>query len=169
MEFDTASLSRADQLHLSAASGWIGLGDFDSARAELDELSATAKKHPQALLVQSEYFFAAEEWSLLVPLADKLVRKFPEADCLWINRSYALHELNRTQEAFDTLLPSTEKFPKVWLIRYNLACYCAQLGNKEEALRWLLRAVRLADKKEVMAMAMEDTDLVSLRDAIREL
>ena len=169
MEFDTASLSRADQLHLSAASGWIGLGDFDSARAELDELSAAAKKHPQALLVQSEYFFATEEWSLLVPLTDKLVQKFPEEDCLWINRSYALHELKRTQEAFDVLLPATEKFPKVWLIRYNLACYCAQLGNKEESLRWLLRAIKLADKNEVLAMALDDPDLVTLRDALREL
>ena len=146
MEFDTATLTRADQLHLSAASGWIGLGDFDSARAEMDALSTVAKKHPQALLVQSEYFFAAEEWDLLAPLADKMVEQFPEHDCLWINRSYALHELKRTQEAFDALLPATEKFSKVWLIRYNLACYCAQLGDKEEALRWLLRAVRLADK-----------------------
>ena len=169
MEFDTEKLSRADQLHLSAASGWIGLGDLDSARAEMKELSAAAKKHPQALLVQSEYHFAAEEWDLLLPLADKLVRQFPEHDYLWINRSYALHELKRTQEAFDALLPATEKFSKVWLIRYNLACYCAQLGNKEEAMRWLLRAVRLADKTEVMAMALDDPDLASLRDAIREL
>ena len=161
--------SRADQLHLSAASGWIGLGDLDSARAEMKELSADAKKHPQALLVQSEYHFAAEEWDLLLPLADEMVRQFPEQHFLWINRSYALHELKRTQEAFDALLPATEKFSKVWLIRYNLACYCAQLGNKEEAMRWLLRAVRLADKTEVMAMALDDPDLSLLRDAIREL
>ena len=169
MEFDVSNLNRADQLHLSAASGWIGLGDFDSARDEMNGLSAAAKKHSQALLVQSEYHFAAEEWDLLLPLADEMVRQFPEHDCLWINRSYALHELKRTQEAFDALLLATEKFSKVWLIRYNLACYCAQLGNKEEAMRWLLRAVRLADKKEVMAMALDDPDLAPLRDAIREL
>ena len=135
----------------------------------MKELSAAAKKHPQALRVQSEYHFVAEEWDLLLPLADEMVRQFPEHDFLWINRSYALHELKRTQEAFDALLPATEKFSKVWLIRYNLACYCAQLGNKEEAMRWLLRAVRLADKTEVMAMALDDPDLASLRDAIREL
>lgn len=121
------------------------------------------------MAVQSEYYFASKEWDRLVPLADQMVKLFPDHAELWIHRSYALHELRRTREAFDALLPGTEKFPKVWLIRYNLACYCAQLKQVDEALRWLHKAISLADKKDVMAMALEDPDLAPVRDAIREM
>jgi len=40
-------------------------------------------------------------------------------------KQLALHELKRTQEAFDLLLPAADKFPAPWTIPYNLACYCA--------------------------------------------
>ena len=36
-------LQPADEFHLEAASGWIGLGDFDSAREELAQIP-----HPDA-------------------------------------------------------------------------------------------------------------------------
>lgn len=169
MEFDTSNLERADQFYLSAASGWIGLGDLASARAELKQLSATAQNHPQACMVQSEYYFASNEWDRLALLSDQLVLKFPAYEQLWINRSYALHELKRTREAFDALLPAVEKFPEVWLLRYNLACYCAQLSLKEEAVKWLLRAVTLGSKKEVKAMALEDPDLEPIRLAVEAI
>ncbi len=85
-----------------------------------------------------------------------LLEQFPKLDFIWINRSYALHELNRTQEAFDALLPAVKKFPKEWLIRYNLACYSSQLGQASAAMKLLKQAIRLASNKEIKAMALED-------------
>lgn len=53
-----------------------------------------------------------------------------------IHRSFTLHELlvpgNPGQ-----LLPVADRFPKVWTIPYNLACYCSQLRRFEEAGAWL--------------------------------
>ena len=169
MDFNRQPLSRPDQLRLDAASGWIGLGDLASARDELAQISTEAKNHPAVILVQGEYHFAAKEWEALLPLAEQMLGKFPEQDVLWINRSYALHELKRTQEALDVLLPAAEKFPKHWLVRYNLACYCAQLGRLPESLEWLNRAIALADKAEIKTMALADPDLKPLRNEIREL
>jgi tetratricopeptide (TPR) repeat protein len=80
-----------------------------------------------------------------------------------------LHELKRTQEALDALLPAAAKFPKHWLIRYNLACYCSQLGRLQEAMQWLEKAIGLADKSEVKAMALADPDLEPLRREIRKI
>jgi len=153
-------------LRLDAASGWIGLGDLASARDELAQISNEAKNHPALVLVQGEYHFAAKEWEELLPLAERMLGEFPRLDVLWINRSYALHELKRTQEALGALLPAAEKFPKHWLIRYNLACYCAQLGRLPESLEWLNRAIALADKPEIKTMALADPDLKPLRDEI---
>ena len=153
-------------MRLDAASGWIGLGDLASARDELAQISSEAKNHPAVILVLGEYHFAAKEWEALLPLAERMLGKFPEQDVLWINRSYALHELKRTQEALDALLPAAEKFPKHWLIRYNLSCYCAQLGLLPESLEWLKRAIVLLDKPEIKTMALADPDLNPLRDEI---
>lgn len=102
-----------------------------------------------------------------MPIADKLIRQFPKLDIVWINRSYALHELKRTQEAFDALLPAAEKFPKRWIVRYNLACYCSQLGRAEEAMRWLEQTMTLAGKKKIKAMALDDPDFEPLREQIK--
>lgn len=169
VEFENHFSNPADKFHVDAASGWIGLGDLDSARAELKQVSPEIQNHPAVLMVQSELLFAEENWDLLLPLTEKLLLQFPKLDFHWINRSYALHELQRTQEAFDALLPAAKKFPKRWLIRYNLACYCSQLGALDEAMKWLQQAIALAGEKEIKALALEDPDLKPLQKAIREL
>lgn len=169
VEFENHFANPADKFHVDAASGWIGLGDLQSARDELKQISPEIQNHPAVLMVQSELLFAAEDWESLLPLTEKLLGQFPKLDFLWINRSYALHELKRTQAAFDALLPAAKKFPKRWLIRYNLACYCSQLGAEAEAMNWLQKAIELAGKSEVKAMALEDPDLKPLRQAIKEL
>jgi tetratricopeptide (TPR) repeat protein len=150
-------------------SGWIGLGDLQSARDELKQISPEIQNHPAVLMVHSELLFAEENWEPLLPLTETLLLKFPKLDFLWINRSYALHELKRTQEAFDALLPAAKKFQKRWIIRYNLACYCSQLGNFDEAMQWVQKAITLAGEKEIKAMALDDPDLKPLRKQIQEL
>ena len=67
------------------------------------------------------------------------------------------------------MLPATKKFPKRWLIRYNLACYCSQLGALDDAMNWLQKAIDLAEKKEIKAMALDDPDLKPLWKEIRKL
>ena len=159
----------SDRFHLNAASGWIGLGDLDSAREELAQVPPAIQAHPEVLLVQAEYFFAAREWESVLAIAGTLLEQFPKLEFLWINRSYALHELKRTQAALDALLPAAQAFPKRWLIRYNLACYCSQLGKPDEALRWLGKAADLGDKTKIKQMALEDLDFKPLWKAIREM
>lgn len=169
MDYRNKPLDRLDQLHLNAASGWLGLGDVVSAGDELEQISPDMQARPEVLLVKSEIYFAAKNWNALLPVAETLLQEFPKLDSLWINRSYALHELKRTQEAFDALLPAVAKFPKRWLIRYNLACYCSQLGRLEEAMQWLEKAIGLEAKNEIKAMALADPDLGPLWKKIREI
>ncbi len=162
-------LEQPDRFHLNAASGWLGLGDLDSAEAELHHISPTLRDHPEVLSTRCDIYFAAEKWNELLPVAERLLRQLPKLDQVWINRSYALHELKQTQAAFDQLLPAARKFPKQWLIRYNLACYCSQLGRLKAAMKWLQAAMVLADKKEIKAMALHDPDFKPLRKEIRAI
>jgi hypothetical protein len=73
--------------------------------------------------------------------------------------------MKRTQDAFDQLLPVEEKFPKVWMIPYNLACYCAQLGRLEECQAWFKKAMAI-DERTVRRVAIDDPDLKPLWDSM---
>ena len=76
--------------------------------------------------------------------------------------AFALHELKRTREALDTLLPVADKFPTLWVIPYNLACYYCQLGQLPEARDYLAQAFKLGGKKAIQPQALEDPDLAPL-------
>lgn len=169
MDYQDKPLGQPDIFHLNAASGWLGLGDVVSANDELKQISPAMRGHPAVLLAQCEIFFTAKEWTALLTMTGTLLQQLPELDFVWINRSYALHELKRTQEALDALFPATKKFPKQWLIRYNLACYSAQLGQVSEAMRLLKQAIRLGGKKEIKNMALEDPDFKPLWKEIKAI
>jgi hypothetical protein len=71
--------------------------------------------------------------------------------------------MKRTQEAFDQLLPVVGKFPKVWTIPYDLACYSSQLHQFDDAQKWLKQALAV-DEVTVQQAALNDEDLKPLWD-----
>jgi len=145
--------------HFSAAQGWLGLGDHISANEELEQLPPELRVHPAVLELRWQIYAKAERWDAGVDIGYALVSLSPECVVGWIDRSFALHELKRTEEAADLLLPALNCFSRNWLIRYNLACYACQLGNNDEAWHWLEEAFELGDSKEVKQMALDDPDL----------
>ncbi len=169
MNFRNKPLDQTDRFHLKAASGWLGLGDLDSAENELIQISPAMQEHPAVLLAKCEVYHAAQKWETLLSVTEALIQQMPRLDFVWVHRSFALHELRRTQEAFDALLPAAEKFPSRWLIRYNLACYCSQLGRREASLLWLRQAFELGGKDEIKTLALEDSDFAPLRNELKEL
>jgi len=148
--------------HLTAAEGWIELGSPVEANAELENIAPELRAHPAVLDLRWHIYAHLKKWDECMFLADRVVVADPTLVSGWIHRSFALHELKRTQEAFDLLFPAVELFPKAELIRYNLACYCAQLGKIKEAREWLEKAFALGDAKEMKLRALDDPDLEPL-------
>ncbi len=64
-------------------------------------------------------------------------------------------------QAKEILLGVEPKFPRDYLFPFNLACYCSQLRQFDEARRWLDKALGI-DKKMVQALALTDPDLKPL-------
>ena len=91
-------------------------------------------------------------------IAQAIIKIDPDLPQAWIHRSFALHELGRPGAAFDQLLPVANKFPKEWLIPYNLACYCAQTGRLEECEEGFKRAMAI-DEQGVKRAGIDDPDL----------
>ena len=159
------SLPLPDQRFLDAAEGWLGLGDHLAAAEELAQISPLFRDRPEVLEVQLQIYVKAGKWEECIHLASALVLATPENDHVWIQRSFALHELKRTRAAYELLMPAATKFKRNWVIPYNLACYCAQLHRLDEAEQWLKQALAL-DKITVKAEAVGDPDLIPLRDKI---
>ena len=159
----------ADLHHLNAAEGWLGLGDWKSADDELAELTPELRAHPDVLEVRWQVNAAAKRWEACVQIATTITELTPKRSSGWIHRSFALHELKRTQEALDNLLSVVERFHKDATMHYNLACYECQLGRLPEAKRRLAVAFDLGDSRRTKLMALEDADLRPLWEHIGEL
>ena len=164
-----SGLEPPDNHHLNAAEGWLGLGNTEEAGHELAKLSLSVLSHPEVLRVKYHLFEKMKQWDRAAEAAQLLCQIVPETPFGWIHLAYALHELRRTREAYNVLIPVVDRFPEEYVIRYNLACYCCQLSEMEEARAWLKKAVALIGTETIKEMASADPDLVPLKQEIQQI
>ena len=169
MGYRMKSLQPPDTLHLQTAQGWFELGDHVEADAELDKIRAKYRAHPDVLELRWQIYAKAKRWDACLEISTAITKTAPERAVGWISRSFALHEMKRTQEAWDNLFAVAERFPNVATVSYNLACYAAQLGKLWESQQWLKQAFNIGDAKKLKLMALDDPDLKPLWEKIGEL
>src|SRR5690606_27403129 len=122
--------------------------------------------HPEVLAVEWELHARSREWRDALEVASQLLAVDGTRPAGWINRSYALHELQRTAEAREALLAALPLFPSEGVIPYNLACYACHLGELDEARKWLRRAMELDGRDLVIVRARQDADLKALHEEL---
>jgi len=154
---------------LNAAEGWLGLGNAREAHRELDDIAPAFREHPSVLVVRWAVYAREKNWERALATARSLIRVAPDQPEGWIDQSYCLHEMKRTREAWDQLLPHAKKFGTVSTVPYNLACYDCQMGRMDDAEIWLARAITVAGKEVIVRMALNDSDLAPLREKIEKL
>jgi hypothetical protein len=159
----------SDRHILSAALGWIELGNPGEARLELRRLSPAARASPDALEVEWVLCAGEEDWVGALRVAEELVRADPERSSGWLHRAYALRRVPEggLQAAWDALAPAHARFQTEPTIPYNLACYACQLGRMDEARVWVRRAFELGGIESIKRMALHDTDLEPLWGELR--
>jgi predicted Zn-dependent protease len=158
-----------DQRLLTAAEGWLELGNWFEANEELGRITPEMRTHPFVLRVRWEVYAKAEKWEMAAEVARGITVMLPDNSWGYIQWAYSLHELKYTKEAHAVLLPIADKFYDEYMISYNLACYACQLGNRKEALQWIDKAIDLAGKKDIRLMALDDSDLEPLWPNISEI
>ena len=151
-----------DRRHLTAAEGWLGLGNQIEAFEELEQISPQLRVHPDVLELRWQIYAKEKKWEACVDITRAIAKLVPSHPHGWIHLAYSLHELKRTKEARDVLIPIVDKFPKEYLMRYNLACYACQLGKLKESWVWLEKAFSIGDSKQLKLMALDDPDLEPL-------
>ncbi len=165
------SLEPPDTHYLSAAVGWLELGNAVEAEAELNQISPASRKHPDVLEVRWAACAARGDWPGALTAARALLESAPDRASAWLHQAYALRRVpdGGLAPAWDALLPAFEKFPKEPIISFNLACYACQMRRLDEARTWLRRAFEVGGKNRIKEMALADADLEPLWDEIRVL
>jgi len=164
-----SKLDFPDRHFTEAAEGWLELGDAAESARELARVSLAHYGHPEVLELRWRLCAHRTEWEEALTIAQALTTVAPEVVEGWIHQSYTLHELQRTPEAWSSLLAVANRFPEESIIAYNLACYACQMGDLAVARDWLQRAVRLRSKGEIRTLALHDPDLAPLRDFLKGL
>ena len=81
-----------------------------------------------------------------------------------MHKAYSLRRSSAgdLERAKAVLLEAAKLFPDDDMIQYNLACYCAQLGQLDAAQEHLDKSYELGDAKQIKLMALDDDDLKPL-------
>lgn len=164
-------LNPPDSHYLSAAMGWMGLGNIVEAEQELNRVGAVHQCHPDVLEVRWMILAEGKRWDAALEIARTLLRLAPNRSSGWLHQAYALRRAvsNGLQQAWEALLPAYGRFPREATIPYNLSCYACQMNKLDEARTWLRRALQVGEKEEIKEIALSDADLRPLWDEIRSI
>jgi predicted Zn-dependent protease len=164
-------LEPPDSFYLSAAEGWIELGNFTEAKAELAQIAEEHQNHPIVLELRYSILAQEQDWTAALETARTLLALAPELSFGWLHQAYALRRApgGGLEAAWEALLPALERFPKEPTVAYNLACYACQLQRVDDARLFLKRAFEIGTKARIKAMALKDSDLQPLWPEIRNL
>ena len=145
---------------LTAAQGWVELGDFNSAYEETEEISHEHKNHPEVLHFRFYCFLQAKKFDACHDVGLALTKIAPNWTLSWLAYCNAIHWLGDSEKAYKVLHPISTEHPKDWGIKYDLACYAAQTDRIEEARTLLEAALDLCpDANRQKLIALEDPDL----------
>jgi predicted Zn-dependent protease len=126
-------LEPEDQQHLTRAEGYLELGMYLDANAELEEIDPDVRHVPEVLAIRVHIYSALKQWELMQTVAKKLAQHDPDNPAWPVSWAYATRRVDSIEAAKTILLSAVERFSDEAIFHYNLACYECQHGQLEEA------------------------------------
>ena len=127
----------------------------------LAELAVFAQTQPSPRMLAANELLKTRQWVEAAKAYEAIVKDEPKNARAWYQLGVAQFSL----EKFDLAVEAYQKniaLSNNPTAMYNLACAYARLGQKEQAIAWLDKAVN--SQPPPMVNLAEDTDLVSLHD-----
>ncbi len=153
-------LERPDELHLRAAHGYIELGMFDVAHAELEGIDSLYRHLPELLVARLAIYHGLKDRDLLAVVGKRLAEWNPKEPGFYVELAYATRRAESIHAAHAVLARGADLHPNDGTIQFNLACCEAQIGNLDRAKEHLKRASEIDAKFALIAA--DDPDLEPL-------
>lgn len=145
---------------LLAAEGYLDLGMYAEAAAELSELDPACFALEETLVLQLCVYAGLHQWQQAHELAAALAKQDPQNPQWAIWSASAACRLQSVEAAKGILLEALVSHPDNANIHYNLSCYETRLQHYHKAQRHLARAIQLDPRFKMVAM--DDADLEPL-------
>jgi tetratricopeptide (TPR) repeat protein len=145
---------------LEAADGYLYLGMPSEALEEFGVISELERQNAQVMLAEIRVLLHMKAWKHAEKLSARGANLHPDEDEFTVQRVFALHQLEKGEEAFRVLLSAPEWIRRTGILHYNLACYEARLGDLNTARRCIDAAIEI--NSAIKKNARTDPDLAAL-------
>lgn len=149
---------------LSFARGYLELGMFTHAEAELRKLPTSAQELPAVMSLKSHLLVARRRWRRVVAHARRAVRLFPEAPEYYIHAATAFDMLGCREESRQVWESAPEVVRTNGVLHLHVARFEARLGNVDAAREHLASAIDLDPR--LRSVASSDPHLVGVLDIL---
>ena len=148
------------QRALHSADGYLYFGLADEALLELSNIGEAERYDASVMLARVRVLLHLRKWADAETLSSEAITRYPDEDEFPVQRAFALHQLQRGEQAAEVILSAPEWIRRTGILHYNLACYEARLGDLSTARQCIDAAIQInaAMKKN----ARIDPDLQAL-------
>jgi tetratricopeptide (TPR) repeat protein len=145
---------------LQAAEGYVYLGLYREALKELDRVPESEQELADVLIARVRVLLHLQRFSTAAKLSQRGENLHKDEDEFTVQRAFALHQLDKPDEAARVLSDAPSWLRRTGILHYNLGCYEARWGKIDVARACLKTAIELngAIKKN----ARQDPDLAEL-------
>jgi uncharacterized protein HemY len=145
---------------LQAADGYLFLNLPAEALAEIRSVKKPENGEPEVLLAQNRVLLHMGRWKQVQRLAQRASKAHPEREEFTVQQAFALHQMQKADEAVGVLESAPDWIRRTGILHYNLACYEAQLGDKNAARECINVAFKM--NEAMRKNAKVDPDLQEL-------
>lgn len=131
------------QRAIEAAQGYLMLDLPDAALRRLGLFSDAKSTPPVVEQLRGEVFRQKNDYEQALKHFERVVPDEGNQLELRMSMAWCFKRIGRLEKAIETMKAAYRDSPKKAVVLYNLACYYASAGEKEEALSWLGRAIRM--------------------------
>ncbi len=150
---------------LRSAEGYAALGMREEALLDLSRVPTRLREGREYLEAATLVHQHLADWPRTAELAARLLEVDPMNLSAIVSGAYATRRARGIREAQTILRRGERLHPEEAIIKYNLGCYAAQLGEVEEAVRYVQSAIKL--EKAYAELVKTDADLDPVRDKLR--
>jgi beta-lactamase regulating signal transducer with metallopeptidase domain len=155
--------SRAlDSLEMAVLHGFSGGGDQIEKDEDLQSLHCKRMDAIVRLADELELRNDGKDWRDAIPRYERIARAHPNLARALFNYGFVLAEGGQPRDALDVYRRVLAMDYRPGTSMYNLACAHALLGERQQAIDWLMKSS--AAGFDVGGYAKEDRDLESVRD-----
>lgn len=148
------------QRAIEAAEGYLMLDLPDAALRRLGLFANADTTPPRVQQLRGEVFRAKQDYERALLHFLHVPEEGEHRLDLLMAKAWCYKRVGRLDKAIESMRAAYHTSPKVPVVLYNLACYFALAGEKDEALSWLGRAFRLDSSLRKLVPTESDFDSI---------